>query len=67
MVALKRPGGTFTAHWVRSHQEHELSTNTLLTAHRQALAAEDRDAAQTHEETMVRLFTGIMRGMLHTY
>ncbi|EGZ24288.1 hypothetical protein PHYSODRAFT_296425 [Phytophthora sojae] len=60
MVALMRPGGTFTTQWVRSHQEHELTSDPTLNEQRQALAAADADAAQSHDLSMTGSYTGIM-------
>ncbi|EGZ06668.1 hypothetical protein PHYSODRAFT_306861 [Phytophthora sojae] len=60
MVALMRPGGTFTAQWVRPHQEHELTSDPTLNEQRRALAAADADAAQSHDPSMTGSYIGIM-------
>ncbi|ETV65660.1 hypothetical protein H257_17655 [Aphanomyces astaci] len=52
LMSVMRPSGSFHTVWVRSHQEHEHTTDRQLQAQREALATVDTLATEAHHSDM---------------
>ncbi|RHZ01106.1 hypothetical protein DYB35_007210 [Aphanomyces astaci] len=52
LMSVMRPCGSFHTVWVRSHQEHEHTTDRQLQAQREALATVDTLATEAHHSAM---------------
>lgn len=60
MVKLMKTGGSFWAIWIKSHQEGEQTTDTVLAERRQALALADKAAADGHGGILPGTYSDVM-------
>jgi hypothetical protein len=60
-IALMREGGSFTATWVRSHQEGVICNDRVLVEQRAALARVDPDASEGHEAVLPGSYSDILK------